>query len=101
MSPTEGRPPVSPRLLDQLSRTLRAVEEARREEEDREEAVGTALDDLESLSGLVEKSPDGSLPEGLSALLEEARASLEEDAVEEARETLVEVGRSIDDFLKG
>lgn len=100
MSPSDG-PPVSPRLLNQLARTLRAIEEARREKSKREEAVGSALDDLEVLSRYVESSADGSLPDGIPERLDAAQESLEEGEVEDARETLVEVGRTIDDFLKG
>lgn len=100
MSPS-GRRPVSPRLLDQLARTLRAVEEARREESGREEAIGSALDDLDTLAELVERSGDGSLPDSVPDRIDEARSSLEEGAVEEARETLVGVGRSIDEYLRG
>lgn len=100
MSPSDG-PPVSPRLLNQLGRTLRAVEEARREESNREEAVGSALADVDTLSEHVESSADGSLPDGIPERLEAARTSLEEGEVEDARKTLVEVGRAIDDFLNG
>lgn len=100
MSPSERRP-VSPRLLNQLARALRAVEAARQDEPNQEEAVGSALEDLDTLAELVEKAGDGALPETVPERLGEARTSLEEGAIEEARETLVGVGRSIDEYLKG
>lgn len=101
MSPSDS-PPVSPRLLNQLARTLRAIEQARREEPtQRDEAVGSALEDLEVLSGHVDGAADGSLPDGIPERLDATRTSLEDGEVENARETLVEVGRSIDAFLKG
>ena len=100
MSPTPGSRPISPRLLNQLAATLRAVEGARRSVEDREEAVGTALEDLGVLAELVDDMGEGSLPEGVPDRLEEAREALEGDDVEEAREILLGVGRAIDDFLR-
>lgn len=100
MTPS-GKRPVSPRLLNQLARTLRAVEAARRDEPQEEEAVGSALEDLDALAELVENAGDGALPDAVPDQLVEARSSLEDGAIEEARETLVGVGRSIDEYLKG
>ncbi|NIP58913.1 MAG: hypothetical protein GWM92_11380 [Gemmatimonadetes bacterium] len=100
MSPAPGSRPISPRLLNQLATALRAVEGARRSDEDREEAVGTALEDLGVLAELVRDLGEGSLPEGVPARIEEAREALEGDQVEDAREILLGVGRAIDDFLR-
>lgn len=93
--------PVSPRLLDQLARTLRAIEGARRAGPDREEDAASAMSDLETLRSLVDGSPDGSLPEGLDERLDEAGRSLEAGSIEDARKTLVGVGRAIDEHLRG
>lgn len=102
-SPKRPTRPVSPRLLDQLARTLRAIEGARRAGSgpDREEDAASAMSDLETLQSLVEGSPDGSLPEGLDERLDEAGRSLEAGSIEDARETLVGVGRAIDEHLRG
>lgn len=101
MSAASGPRPISPRLLNQLATTLRAVEGARRSTDDREEAVGTALEDLGVLAELVEDMGEGSLPEGVPDRLEQARKALEADEVESAREILLGVGRAIDEFLRG
>lgn len=101
MSPSGAGRPISPRLLNQLAITLRAVEEARRSPAERQESLGTALDDLDALTELVAGVDEGGLPDGVAAALETARKALEADDAEGARDALVGVGRSIDDHLRG
>lgn len=97
--PGEPAPPVSPRVLEQLGRTLRSVEGARRE--DSEDGLEETTAELETLKELVEDSADGSLPPDVPDRLGEALQALDDEDLEEARQILVGVGRTIDDFLKG
>lgn len=95
------RPPISPRLLDQLARTLRAVEGARQAPPaERDRSLTDALDDLGELSRQVETAASGSIPDGIPDRLAAAREALEAERVEAAREALIGVGRAIDEFLK-
>lgn len=102
-SPKRPTRPVSPRLLDQLARTLRAIEGARQagSAPEQDEDAASAMNDLETLRSLVDRSPEGALPEGLDEQLDDAGSLLEAGSIEEARETLVGVGRAIDAHLRG
>lgn len=100
MSPSPGGKPVPPRLLEQLALTLRALEGARRGADGPGDPVARAREDLGDLEALVEEVGPESLPEGISDELGAAREALDASEVDRAREVLVGVGRSIDDYLR-
>lgn len=98
--PREGKP-VPPRLLNQLAVTLRALEGPRQGQVEVEASVEQARSDLAELEELVADADAASLPDGVADELEKARRALDASDPDRARELLVGVGRSLDDFLRG
>ena len=92
---------MSPRLLNQLAATLRALEGPRQGQVDADASATQALEDLDELRELVAGTDPAGLPDGLGQELDRAREALEASEPERAREILIGVGRAIDDHLRG
>lgn len=87
-------------LMGHLSDALRAVEGARRASDPAPD-LEDALDGVMAFRQALEGVKADRVPRGLAGLLESAEGDLRSGSVEDARESLLEVGRAIDAFLKG
>lgn len=87
-------------LMGHLSDALRAVEGARRASDPADD-MQDALRDVMAFQRAMEDVDPERLPPSLGGLLESAEGDLRSGALEDARESLLEVGRAIDAFLKG
>lgn len=97
---TDRRGGFPTELMGHLSDALKAVEGARRASDPADD-MQEALDDVMAFRRALEDVDPDRVPPSLGGLLESAEGDLRSGALEDARESLLEVGRAIDAFLKG
>ena len=92
--------PLPTDLPELLSEALLALEGGRRDADAREESAEEALEAVQKLEGTVEQVRSQELREWVARELSLTREALEEARNEEARDRLLDVGRTMDRHVK-
>lgn len=92
--------PLPTELPDLLSEALLHLEAARRDASAREESAAEALEVVRKLEDTAGEIRSTELRERIARELELTRQALEESRADEARDRLLDVGRSMDRHVK-